>query len=78
MTVENNINLLSVGDTLITNTFLGSTRFPITRVTKKLALSKRESDGYEHKFKRNISINMSHPNVTYSSTEYFVIRKKLT
>lgn len=67
-----NSKLLNVGDVLIVKTIFGSSRFTITRVTKTLALSKRESDGYEYKFKRNISYNMSHPKEYWSTTKYTV------
>jgi len=62
--------LLEVGDLLITKAYLGDNEFKITRVTKYLAMSKRESDGYEHKFKREISCNMSHPVNRYSTVVY--------
>ncbi len=67
-------NLLNVGDTVITKTFLGTSRYPITRVTKTLAFSKRESDGFEYTFKRKISWNMSHPLDVWSRTDYSVER----
>lgn len=62
---------LNVGDVLITEHMLGESRFPITRATKTLAVSRR-SDGYEHKFKRAISSNMSYPHERYDLTQYRV------
>ncbi|TNC80845.1 MAG: hypothetical protein C9356_12025 [Oleiphilus sp.] len=68
-------NLLKVGDILVTKTFMGTHKYPITRVTKTLAKSKRKSDGYEYTFKREISDNMSHPCEQWSTTEYNVIKQ---
>ena len=67
--------LLEVGDKVVIENFLGRSVFPITRVTKTLALSKRESDGYEYKFKREISHNMSYPKDIWSNNTYNVIKK---
>ncbi len=64
-------DVLNVGDTLITTTCFGSNRFEITRVTKTLAISKRK-DGYETKFKRFISSNMSHPTERWNTVKYSV------
>ena len=64
--------LLEVGDVLITTTCFGSHRFPITRVTKTLAKSKRESDDYEYTFKRRISHDMKHPPERWNTTKYTV------
>jgi hypothetical protein len=64
------MELLNIGDTVITKSFLGETRFPITRVTKTLAISKRAT--YEHRFKREISHNMSHPYEQYCCVDYRV------
>jgi hypothetical protein len=64
-----------VGDTIITSTCFGESRFLITRVTKTLAMSKRESDGYEYKFKRRISYDMAHPRERWSTTNYKVIKE---
>jgi hypothetical protein len=46
-------NLLEVGDTVIVENALVTSKYKITRVTKTLALSKRPSDGYEHRFYRD-------------------------
>lgn len=70
------VDLVNIGDTIQTKTFMGVNNFVITRVTKTLAMSKRESDGYEHTFKRLISWNMSHPSQRYNTTEYNVINNK--
>lgn len=64
---------LEVGDTLVVESFMGKGYFPITRVTKTLAFSKRESDGYEHSFKREIGYNMSHPRQKWDTLKYTVI-----
>ena len=37
-------------------------------------MSKRESDGYEHKFKRRVSWDMTHPKQDWNTTEYKVMR----
>ena len=71
----NGERLLEVGDILITETFLGKNRFPITRVTKTLAKSRRDSDGFEQSFKREISFNMSHPYQQWNTVTYSVERK---
>lgn len=46
-------NLLEVGDTVVVENCLVRSEYKITRVTKTLALSKRPSDGYEHRFYRD-------------------------
>ncbi len=68
--------LLEVGDKLHINTGCGVNWFKITRVTKTLAMSKRKSDGYEHVFKRKISLNMSHPRERWNTCTYTVERAK--
>ena len=68
--------LLEVGDTVKTVNPLTTHKFVITRVTKTLAKSKRESDGHEYTFKRQISFDMSHPRIPYSRTQYFVEREE--
>lgn len=64
--------MVEVNDTVVVSTVFGYKQFKITRVTKKLAVSKRES-GYEHKFKRVVSFNMSHPHQE-STNSYMVLR----
>ncbi len=65
-------DLVEVGDVIVmTNALGGVHRFPITRVTKTLAKSKRE-DGYEYTFKRFISSDMAHPSRAWNTTEYEV------
>ena len=66
--------LLEVGDKLHINTGWGVNWFVITRVTKTLAMSKNKN-GHEHKFKREISNDMSHPNERWNTTTYNVERK---
>ena len=64
--------LVEVGDTLCTKN-LGTHNFMITRTTKTLAMSKRP-DGYEHKFKRAIGVDMGHPYERWNTTTYTVWR----
>lgn len=64
------MKLLNIGDTVITTSFLGENRFRIDKVTKTLAISKRAT--YEHRFKREISHNMSHPYEPYCCIDYRV------
>lgn len=45
--------LLEIGDIVIVENYLARSEYKITRVTKTLALSKRPSDGYEHRFYRD-------------------------
>jgi hypothetical protein len=68
--------LVEVGDIIQTTTCMGTNDFPVTRVTKTLAMSKRKSDGYEHTFKRFISGRMCHPYQQWNTTEYNVIKLK--
>ena len=68
------MELINVGDTLLIKTRLNDQSYKITRVTKTLAMSKRESDGYEYKFKRVISGDMGHPYERWNTSVYRVIR----
>lgn len=69
------IKNLEVGDTLEVSNVFGVSRYLITRVTKTLAMAKRAEDGYEHRFKREVSDNMSHPTVRHNNlNKYKVIR----
>ena len=68
---------VEVGDTIISTSFLGESHFPASRVTKTLAISKRESDGYEHRFQRYISSDMSYPQGKWNSVKYRVVRKEI-
>ncbi len=65
---------MEVGDIIQTTSFMGTNNFPVTRVTKTLAMSKRKSDGYEQKFKREISHDMSHPYQQWSTITFNVIK----
>ncbi len=67
--------LLEVGDKVIIENCFGCNWFRITRVTKTLAISKRRNDGFEHRFKRRISSDMSHPYIAYNQNEYTVERE---
>ena len=70
--------LVGVGDVIVTKHGLGGVkRYPITRVTKTLAKSKRE-DGRERTFKRVISSNMAHPYEKWNSTSYSVDKLKVS
>ena len=71
-----NNELLEVGDTLITRSCFGDCCFLITRVTKNLAKSLCQDDGYEHTFKRHIGLDMAHPKERSDTLEYIVKRKK--
>jgi hypothetical protein len=66
-------NLVNVGDMIKINSGLGISEYPITRVTKTLAMSKRD-DGYEHKFKREIGVSMAHPYQQWNTATYEVVR----
>ena len=69
-------NYLEVGDTLVATTSMGSTyKYPITRVTKTLAMSLRPVGDFEYKFKRTISDNMRHPHRDFDLSTYKVIYK---
>lgn len=65
-------DLLCVGDKLIAETCFGKNVYTITRVTKTLAFSKRDDDGYEYTFKRKISWDMGHPRQKWNTTKYSV------
>lgn len=69
-------NLVQVGDVVIVKNVFGTSRYPVTRITKTLAISKRETDGFEQKFKRQISHDMCHPYRQWNTNQYSVIRKK--
>lgn len=66
-------NLVQVGDTIVVDNCFGVRKFTVTRVTKTLALCKLPI-GYEVKFQRNISNNMSYPRDIWNMTKYSVIR----
>ena len=67
-------DLLCVGDVIKVINRFGVGNFPITRVTKTLAFSKRE-DGYERSWKRKISANMSHPYDLWDKSTYTIKRQ---
>lgn len=66
-------DLVNVGDVIICKTDFGTKKYPVTRVTKTLAMSIRD-DGFEYRFKRKISSNMAHPYVEWSRNRYSVER----
>lgn len=68
-------DMLEVGDIVVTSSMMGVRNYPITRVTKTLAKSRRDAN-YEHTFKRAISSNMQHPGERWNTTRYSVILRK--
>ena len=71
--------LVNIGDTIVVIGPLGNKNsYPVTRVTKTLAMSKRKSDGYEYRFKRVISWDMSHPYEEWNRIKYTVIKPEQT
>jgi len=68
---------VEVGDVIQTTSFIGTSDFPITRVTKTLAFSKRKSDGHEYTFKRLISHDMNHPYQQWSTISFAVVKSLL-
>jgi len=67
-----NKGLVQVGDVIVTS-HMWDSHYPITRVTKTLAISARERDGYEFTFKREISHNMAHPYEQWNTIKYKVL-----
>lgn len=65
-------DIVQVGDLLLTTTAFGSSSFRITRTTKTLCFSKREEDGYEYKWSRVVSGDMSKPYQKWSTASYEV------
>lgn len=73
MRIRKNGELVEVGDKIIVDSGLGTHKFPVTRVTKTLALSKREDDGFEFRFKRLVAYDMVHPQEKWNTSKYYVI-----
>jgi len=69
-----NGELLQVGDMVEKETFIQTRKFLITRVTKTLAKSLRDSDGFEHTFRRVVSSNMGYPGQQWTSAQYRAYR----
>ena len=66
---------VEVGDVIVTKHPLGGVHsYPVTRLTKTLAKSKRAKDGYEHTFKRYVSGDMTHPYQSWNTIGYKVFR----
>ena len=63
-----------VGDLIVIETCFGKTKFKVTRITKNLSLSIRDSDGFEYRFKRSVSHDMAHPKIRWNLTKYAVYR----
>lgn len=66
---------VEVGDVITIETCFGISKFPITRVTKKISYSLRKSDGYEHTFQRSIGGDMAKPKQKWNMSKYTVYRK---
>lgn len=66
-------DVVLVGDVIHTSN-MRTAEFPVTRVTKTRALSSR-SDGYEFRFQRYASFNMSMPVESPTTTRYKVTRE---
>lgn len=64
--------MLEVGDKILISNVFTTTLNEITRVTKTLALSKRE-DGYEQRFYRKTG--KTYPKARYDQNTYKIIRK---
>ena len=68
-------DLLEVGDTVVVENVYGKHEYKITRATKTLALSKRESDGYEHRFHRDTKKRgVAYPKKRFDSNTYRIIK----
>lgn len=67
--------LLEVGDIVIVENYLSRSEYRITRVTKTLALSKRASDGYEHRFYRDAkNKGVAYPKRRFDQNTYSIIK----
>lgn len=69
--------MVEPGDVIVVKTFLGENNYPITRVTKTLAISRKKNiigDWIDHRFKRVVSLNMCHPADSFNVNQYTVFR----
>ena len=67
--------LLEVDDIVVVENSFGRYEYKITRVTKTLALSKRESDGYEYRFYRDVENNgVAYPKSRSHQNRYSIIK----
>ena len=70
-------DLLEIGDIVVVGTMLGKSEYKITRVTKTLALSKRPSDGYEHRFYRDTkNKGVAYHKSRFDQTTYSIIKAR--
>lgn len=68
-------DLLEVGDIVVVENVYGKNEYKITRVTKTLALSRRESDGYEHRFYRGTEKKgAAYPKRRFDKNTYSIIK----
>lgn len=67
-------DLLEIGDIVIVENALVTSKYKITRVTKTLALSKRESDGYEHRFYRDTKKGVAYQKHRFDQNTYSIIK----
>lgn len=68
-------DLLEIGDIVVVSNAFTRYECEITRVTKTLALSKREEDGYEHRFYRDIkNKGVEYPKSRFSQNTYRIIK----
>ena len=66
--------LVEVGDFIRVENFMGISNLRVTRVTKTMSLCKRKKDGFEHRYTREIGLNMSKPYDTWNTNQYSVWR----
>ena len=64
---------LEIGDIIQSKSFVGIFQMKVSRVTKTKAVCKR-SDGIEISYKRQVGINMSYPNESWSAIDYICFR----
>lgn len=68
-------DLLEIGDIVVVENALVRSEYKITRVTKTQALSKRPSDGYEHRFYRDTkSKGVAYHKSRFDQNTYSVIK----
>lgn len=68
-------DLLEIGDVVIVENWFARSEYKITRVTKTLALSKRASDDYEHRFYRDTkNKGVAYPKSRFDQNTYNIIK----
>ena len=70
--------LLEVGDVVIVENCFWRLEYKITRVTKTLAFSKHASDGYEHRFYRDIEKGVAYYKSRFDKNTYSIIKASKT